>query len=159
MATLEERVAALEQTIASLQDPGQGAGLIKDIADLSHNQLLLLVMGLTARTDINKSKVILSRLEQDVNELKRSLDRVEEHTGNIEQRLSSLESRVKNFEQSTSARFDTFEQRMNARFEAQEQRMNARFETQDKVFAARDKKLNQMLLLLTALAPKSEREE
>lgn len=50
---------------------------------------------------------------------------------------------------SLSVRIDTFEENINSRFDAFEQSVNSRFETQDK-------KIDQILLLLTTLTSKPE---
>lgn len=143
MPTSEERLTTLEKTVALLQKSSSS-----NIQELHRN--LTMVLG------------IVSSQELDIKEIKISLITVEERMDSMSQRM---ESGFETLERSVNSRFETqqriiesLEQSMNGRFEGLEQSMNGRFEVQDKRFEAQDKKLDQILLLLNRLTPKTDQE-
>lgn len=128
MATQEERLSNLEKITALLQERLNEEG----VRELNRDVTMLLGLATRSGSDMREMKAVLARLEGKVSILDRGLDRVEEHMGSMEQRLSSI---------------DTILAEHTERFDA----VNMRLDTQDK-------KLDQMLLLLTALAPKPNQE-
>jgi chromosome segregation ATPase len=126
MATPEERLTNLEKITALLQERLSEEGVQKLNRDLT--MLLGMVYGQEA--DIRELQAGTRRIETKLLELDRGLDRVEEHIGSIEQRLGSINITLNEHTERLSS-------------------IDTRLDTQDK-------KLDQMLLLLTALAPKSE---
>ena len=131
MPTQEERLSALEQA---------QVGVHEAVSDLNHHVTILVG--------------IVQKQEWDIREMKGSLRSIDGRLNSFEGRFSSLDGRLN----SLDGRFETqehhienLEQSVNNRFESLEQSVNNRFEAQDK-------KLDQILLLLTTLTPKSDQE-
>ena len=93
---------------------------------------------------------IMSRQEWDIREIKTNLRSIDGRLNSFENRFSSLESRFGSFE----GRFSSLE----GRFEAQEHRIENFEQSVNNRVEAQDKKLDQILLLLTTLTPKSDQE-
>ena len=149
MATLEERVQALEQEHAEL----------KKAIELQTVAIGALV-----------SKTTLEKLIEQYDKLFDTLiahDRLtNERLGHLQTQVIEVDGKIVGLQTEMRQRFERQDTAMNARFEAVnnrfetlEQGMNSRFEAQDKTLAAQDKKLDQMLLLLMALGPKPDQEE
>ena len=98
MPTQEERLSALEQTVAAFS---------RDIRDISHNKTILLGMAM--------------KQQEQTREKRSSLASLSEHLHTFEQ---SVNSRFDTFEQSVNGRFDTFEQSVNSRFGVLETTLN-----------------------------------
>ncbi len=90
---------------------------------------------------------IASGQERDIKSIQVGVMSLDRRFDALEGRLYGMDHRLSTLEK----RFDTLEQSVNSRFESLEQRVNSRFEAQDK-------KLDQILLLLSTLTPKSNQE-
>ena len=135
MATIEERVQALEQEHAEL----------KKAIELQTVAIGALV-----------SKTTLEKLIEQYDKL---FDTLVAHDRLTNERLGHLQTQVIEVD----GKIIGLQTEMRQRFEQQETAMNARFEQQDKHIAdvrgeltIQGQKLDQMLLLLTALGPKPD---
>src|SRR5947209_14155759 len=113
MPTQEERLSALEQTVAAFS---------RDIRDISHNETILLGMAM--------------KQQEQTREIRSSLASLSEHLDTFEHsvngRFEALEGRLGSFEQSVTGRFEalegrlgSFEQSVTGRFEALEGRLGS----------------------------------
>jgi uncharacterized coiled-coil protein SlyX len=140
MPTQEERLSTLEETVIVLG---------KSIDDLNHNVTILPGVTSEQGKDIRGIKVNLAALSERVDAFEQRVDR----------RFEMLDGRIGTFEQSVNRRFETLDSRIGAldgrvsgldsRIETLEQTVNSRFEEQGK-------KLDQVLLLLNSVIPRSE---
>jgi len=108
-------------------------GVHETVSDLNHHVTILIG--------------IVQKQEWDIREMKGSLHSIDGRLNSFESRFSSLENRFATQEH----RVESLEQSVNNRFKSLEQAVNNRFEAQDK-------KLDQIMLLLTTLTPKSDQE-
>ena len=108
MPTQEERLSALEQTVAAFN---------REIRDISHNETILLGMAM--------------KQQEQTREIRSSLASLSEHLDTFEQsvngRFGALGGGLNSFEQSVNGRFgaiegrlDSFEHSVNSRFGALE---------------------------------------
>ena len=97
-----------------------------------------------AVSDLNHHVTILigivQKEEWDIREIKGSLRAIDGRLNSLESRFETQEHRIENFRQHVNTRFENLEQSVNSRFETQ------------------DKKLDQILLMLNTLIPKSDQE-
>jgi uncharacterized coiled-coil protein SlyX len=158
MPTQEERLSTLEETVTVL---GKG------IDDLNHNVTILLGVTSEHGKDIRGIKVNLTALtervgafEQNVNSRFEALDgrfealdgrfeALDGRFGALDGRFGALDGHFEMLERNVNSRFGALEQSVNSRFGALEQSVNSRFEEQGK-------KLDQVLLLLNSVIPRSE---
>lgn len=84
---------------------------------------------------------IIQKQEWDIREIKNSLRAIDGRLNSFDSRLGFLDSHLSSFEQSANTRFGTLETRFGT--------LETRFETQDK-------KLDQIMGLLTTLTTKSD---
>ena len=90
---------------------------------------------------------------RDIRRLVQHLETIDERLNSLEPRLDTLESRLDTLGRDMESRFETLE----SRFETLESRfgtLESRFGTLESHFEAQDKKLDQMLHLLTTLTAK-----
>jgi hypothetical protein len=98
MPTQEERLSALEQTVAAFS---------RDIRDISHNETILLGMAM--------------KQQEQTREIRSSLASLSEHIDIFEQ---SVNSRFGVLETTLNEHIDTFEQSVNSRFGVLETTLN-----------------------------------
>ena len=111
-------------------------GVHEAVGDLNHHVTILIG--------------IVQKQEWDIREMRGSLRSIDGRLNSFESRFSSLESRFGSLE----GRFSSLE----GRFEAQEHRVESLEQNVNNRFEAQDKKLDQIMLLLTTLTPKSDQE-
>jgi uncharacterized coiled-coil protein SlyX len=134
MATQEERLTNLENTVAFLQKQTGGFNL-RDL-----NRDLTTVFGMASRQelDIQDMKTSLARIETNTNKRLDSLGQtlavvIEKQ----EEKFHALDNRLEAFEQNTNKRFDAIDSRfasVDSRFDAFEQSVNSRFDAVDSRF-------------------------
>jgi len=108
-------------------------GVHEAVSDLNHHVTILIG--------------IVQKQEWGIREMKGSLRSIDGRLNSFESRFSSLENRFETQEH----RVESLAQSVNNRFKSLEQAVNNRS-------GAQDKKLDQIMLLLTTLTPKSDQE-
>jgi uncharacterized coiled-coil protein SlyX len=134
MPTQEERLTTLEQTQAQFGEA---------INDLNYHVTMLIG--------------IVQKREWDIREIKNSLRAIDGRLGSFDTRLGSFDARLSSFD----ARLGSFDTRLSSfdtRLGSFEQSVNSRFETLETRFETQDKKLDQIMALLTTLTTKSDQE-
>jgi uncharacterized coiled-coil protein SlyX len=134
MPTQEERLTTLEQTQAKFGD---------SINDLNHHVTILIG--------------IIQKQEWDVREIKNSLRAIDSRLGSFDSRLGFFDGHLSSFERSVNSRFETQETRFDA-LETRFDTLETRFDTLEIRFEAQDKKLDQIMGLLTTLTTKSDQQ-
>jgi len=131
MPTQEERLTALEQTFATLRKENA-----IHIREVDENTTIMLGVIRDQGRDIKRIVQRLETIDERLHTLEQRFDTLEQRFDTLEQHFDTLEQR-----------FDTLEQGFNAleqHFDTLEQRIESRFETSEK-------KLDQVLHLLTTL--------
>jgi len=123
-----------EERLATLEQSQANFG--DSINDLNHHVTILIG--------------IIQKQEWDIREIKNSLRAIDGRLESFDSRLGSFDSRLSSFD----GRLGSFDSRLSSldgRLSSFEQSVNSRFETQDK-------KLDQIMGLLTTLTTKSEQQ-
>jgi chromosome segregation ATPase len=123
-----------EERLATLEQSQANFG--DSINDLNHHVTILIG--------------IIQKQEWDIREIKNSLRAIDGRLSSFDNRLGSFDSRLSSFD----GRLGSFDSRLSSldgRLSSFEQSVNSRFETQDK-------KLDQIMGLLTTLTTKSEQQ-
>ena len=123
-----------EERLATLEQSQANFG--DSINDLNHHVTILIG--------------IIQKQEWDVREIKNSLRAIDGRLESFDSRLGSFDSRLSSFD----GRLGSFDSRLSSldgRLSSFEQSVNSRFETQDK-------KLDQIMGLLTTLTTKSDQQ-
>ena len=123
-----------EERLATLEQSQANFG--DSINDLNHHVTILIG--------------IIQKQEWDIREIKTSLRAIDGRLESFDSRLGSFDSRLSSFD----GRLGSFDSRLSSldgRLSSFEQSVNSRFETQDK-------KLDQIMGLLTTLTTKSEQQ-
>ena len=127
MPTQEERLSALEQTVAVLN---------RGIWDINHNETILLGMAVKQGENIQGMMASLATLNEHFSIQDGRIDTLDGHIETLDGRLGAFEQNVNNRFETLEGRFGTLEQSVDSRFEGQ------------------DKKLDQIVLLLNTLISK-----
>ncbi len=146
MSTYEDRLAALERKVATMQveriyeqkKMEETTPSDRSFKEINYNLTMLLGIASGQEQAIGKVTNGLRSLETSVN------SRFEEVNG----RLDSLEGRFDSLETSVNSRFEE----VNSRFDSLETSVNGRFKAQDE-------KLDQILLLLNKFTSNLEQEK
>ena len=123
-----------EERLATLEQSQANFG--DSINDLNHHVTILIG--------------IIQKQEWDIREIKNSLRAIDGRLSSFDNRLGSFDSRLSSFD----GRLGSFDSRLSSldgRLSSFEQSVNSRFETQDK-------KLDQIMGLLTTLTTKSDQQ-
>ena len=123
-----------EERLATLEQSQANFG--DSINDLNHHVTILIG--------------IIQKQEWDIREIKNSLRAIDGRLESFDSRLGSFDSRLSSFD----GRLGSFDSRLSSldgRLSSFEQSVNSRFETQDK-------KLDQIMGLLTTLTKKSDQQ-
>ncbi|TMD45190.1 MAG: hypothetical protein E6I90_07795 [Chloroflexi bacterium] len=123
-----------EERLATLEQSQANFG--DSINDLNHHVTILIG--------------IIQKQEWDIREIKNSLRAIDGRLESFDSRLGSFDSRLSSFD----GRLGSFDSRLSSldgRLSSFEQSVNSRFETQDK-------KLDQIMGLLTTLTTKSDQQ-
>ncbi len=123
-----------EERLATLEQSQANFG--DSINDLNHHVTILIG--------------IIQKQEWDIREIKNSLRAIDGRLSSFDSRLGSFDSRLSSFD----GRLGSFDSRLSSldgRLSSFEQSVNSRFETQDK-------KLDQIMGLLTTLTTKSDQQ-
>ena len=134
MPTQEERLSALEQTVAVLN---------RGIWDINHNETILLGMAVKQGENIQGMMASLATLNEHFSIQDGRIDTLDGRIDTLDGHIETLDGRLGAFEQNVNNRFETLE----GRFGTLEQSVDSRFEGQDK-------KLDQIVLLLNTLISK-----
>ena len=134
MPTQEERLSALEQTVAVLN---------RGIWDINHNETILLGMAVKQGENIQGMMASLATLNEHFSIQDGRIETLDGRIDTLDGHIETLDGRLGAFEQNVNNRFETLE----GRFGTLEQSVDSRFEGQDK-------KLDQIVLLLNTLISK-----
>jgi uncharacterized coiled-coil protein SlyX len=93
---------------------------------------------------------IIQKQEWDVREIKNSLRAIDGRLGSFDSRLSFFDGHLSSFERSVNSRFETQETRFDT--------LETRFDTLETRFETQDKKLDQIMGILTTLTTKSDQQ-
>jgi len=148
MPTQEERLSALEQTVAVLN---------RGIWDINHNETILLGMAVKQGENIQGMMASLATLNEHfsiqdgrIDTLDGRIDTLDGHIETLDGRIDTLDGHIETLD----GRLGAFEQNVNNRFETLEGRFGTLEQSVDSRFEGQDKKLDQIVLLLNTLISK-----
>jgi uncharacterized coiled-coil protein SlyX len=127
-------IPAQEERLTTLEQSQAKFG--DSINDLNHHVTILIG--------------IIQKQEWDIREIKTSLRAIDGRLSSFDSRLGFLDSHLSSFERSVNSRFETLETRFGT--------LETRFETLETRFETQDKKLDQIMGLLTTLTTKSDQQ-
>ncbi len=141
MPTQEERLSALEQTVAVLN---------RGIWDINHNETILLGMAVKQGENIQGMMASLATLNEHFSIQDGRIDTLDGHIETLDGRIDTLDGHIETLD----GRLGAFEQNVNNRFETLEGRFGTLEQSVDSRFEGQDKKLDQIVLLLNTLISK-----